>query len=199
MHQRPASPSSVPETPCGSPRTPFRAAATRALHPEAVSSALNFFSPGASPASSPPSTPSPKRLHLQHSDLSPAAAEFMPRRPPPPSPPLSPPPSPPHTPEPPDMVARPNARYRKPLSLEQLEHERQQRALVGGVWSAPIKTLLRRGELEPPDVSVGRVPIVARATYRERGDLQRIRQTQRWELIDPLLLEVSAFVLGPAC
>ena len=105
----------------------------------------------------------------------------------------------PEPPEPPDMIAKPNARYWRPLSLEELEHEQQQRALVGGVWSAPIKTLLRRGELEPPNVSVDRVPVMARATYRERGDLHRIRQTQRWELIDPLLLEVSRFVLGPAC
>jgi len=97
------------------------------------------------------------------------------------------------------MVAKPNAGHCRPLTLEALEHERQRRAHVGGVWSAPINTLLRRGELEPPDVCVDRVPLTARATYRERGDLNRIRQTQRWELIDPLLLEVSKFVLGPAC
>ena len=84
-------------------------------------------------------------------------------------------------------------------------HERRTRfsglvlGAARGVWSAPINTLLRRGELEPPDVCVDRVPLTARATYRERGDLNRIRQTQRWELIDPLLLEVSKFVLGPAC
>lgn len=96
------------------------------------------------------------------------------------------------------MIARPNPKHRRPLTPEELEHEQQQRALVGAVWKAPIKTLLRRGEVEPPNVCVGRLPIAARATYRERGDLQRIRQTQWWELIDPLLLEIGEFVLGPA-